>query len=254
MKVVLHVPHSSKYVPDCERPSLLLSDEELQLELLHMTDAYTDELFDFPETAVVRYPVSRLVLDPERFENDAEEAMASVGMGVIYTRTSNGKILREPPTAEQREALLSQYYRAHHQALTEAVDEALSTSGDCLIIDSHSFPRMPLPYELDQSLARPDICIGTDDFHTPCRLTDALGSHLADLGYTVAVNHPFSGALVPARFYRKDSRVRSVMVEVNRALYMDEDTGERSCRFDEVRHSLSKVLATLARLTGVAVI
>jgi hypothetical protein len=41
----------------------------------------------------------------------------------------------------------------------------------------------------------------------------------------VAVDTPFSGALVPARHYRRDPRVQSVMVEVNRRLYLDEATG-----------------------------
>jgi hypothetical protein len=43
VRLVLHVPHSSRDVPAHERHSLLLSDDALQQELLHMTDAYTDE-------------------------------------------------------------------------------------------------------------------------------------------------------------------------------------------------------------------
>jgi N-formylglutamate amidohydrolase len=56
-----------------------------------MTDAYTDELFqsDLLGASTVHYPVSRIVVDPERFESDAEESMARVGMGVIYTKTSD---------------------------------------------------------------------------------------------------------------------------------------------------------------------
>ena len=37
------------------------------------------------------FPVSRLVVDPERFIADPMEC---VGMGVVYTRTSNGEVLR----------------------------------------------------------------------------------------------------------------------------------------------------------------
>ena len=36
------------------------------------------------------------------------------------------------------------------------------------------------------------------------------------------------------------------MIEVNRALYMDESTGAKSPHFDEVRHALSDVLSTLS--------
>jgi len=52
-----------------------------------MTDAYTDELFRCDGVTSVRYPVSRIVVDPERFENDVDEVMSTVGMGVVYTRT-----------------------------------------------------------------------------------------------------------------------------------------------------------------------
>ena len=63
-----------------------------------MTDAYTDKLFSVPDAAVVRYPVSRLIADPERFENDAEEVMSKLGMGVIYTRTSGGLAITQTAT------------------------------------------------------------------------------------------------------------------------------------------------------------
>jgi N-formylglutamate amidohydrolase len=247
VRLVLHVPHSSRHVPAHERHSLLLSDDALQQELLHMTDAYTDELFSLPHAATVRYPVSRLVADPERFVDDAEEVMTKVGMGVIYTKTCCGHPLRQPPSPEERKAILAQYYHPHHQTLTRAVNEALTSSGSCLVIDCHSFPHLPLPYELDRNPVRPDICIGTDEFHTPGALKDVLVSQFTGLGYTVAVNHPFSGSLVPSQFYRKDKKVQSAMIEVNRCLYMDESTGTKSARFDEVRDGLSEVLSTLSQ-------
>lgn len=247
MKLVLHVPRSSTVIPGCERQSLLLSDDELRQELLQMTDAYTDELFDFPGATTVRNPYSRLVADPERFADDAEEVMSKVGMGVIYTRTSDGQTLREPPSLEQREAMLTQYYRPHHQSLTQAAEEALVSSGRCLIVDAHSFPSTPLPYELDQNPFRPDICIGTDAFHTPSGLKDILVSQFTEMGYSVAVDGPFSGAIVPAPFYRKNKNVQSVMIELNRGMYMNESTGAKSRHFDEVRQAVSTALSMLSR-------
>ena len=44
--------------------------------------------------AVVRAPVSRLVVDVERFTDDAREFAAKVGMGATYVRTSRGETLR----------------------------------------------------------------------------------------------------------------------------------------------------------------
>jgi len=47
---VLHIPHSSQWVPAEVRQTILLDDAALNNELLRMTDAYTDELF--PTTPV----------------------------------------------------------------------------------------------------------------------------------------------------------------------------------------------------------
>jgi N-formylglutamate amidohydrolase len=122
----------------------------------------------------------------------------------------------------EREDLLERFYRPHHRALTAAVDGALQRHGKCLVIDGHSFPALPLPYEYDQDPNRPDICIGTDAFHTPDWLRELARDEFRALGYTVQIDHPFAGALVPLRHYQSDRRVQAVMVEINRGLYMTE--------------------------------
>jgi ATP-dependent DNA ligase len=44
-------------------------------------------------------------------------------------------------------------------------------------------------------------------------------------------------------FYRRDTSVNAVMIEVNRALCMDEETGAESNRFDKTRAAVAQVLA-----------
>ena len=41
--------------------------------------------------------------------------------------------------------------------------------------------------------------------------------------YSNAWNHPFSGTIVPMKHYRKDQRVQSLMIEINRWLNLGED-------------------------------
>jgi N-formylglutamate deformylase len=92
---------------------------------------------------------------------------------------------------------------------------------------------------------RPDFCIGTDIHHTPPELVTDAEAFLTDLGCSVAINKPYSGTLVPLRHYGQDSRVASVMIEVNRRLYMDESTGEKSKEFGKVRSQLSELLGLI---------
>ncbi len=242
--VVVHLPHASTTLPLDLSPPLSLTPLEIDAELLAMTDRYTDELFALPHAlaTTVRFPVSRLVVDPERFPDDELEVMAAHGMGVVYTRTSDGHPLRPIPTPAERAALLARFYEPHHRALTAAVAESLSARARCLVLDGHSFPSRPLPYELDQRDDRPDVCIGTDAFHTPSWLRELAAAAFERADFSVAIDRPFAGALVPAAYYAGEVRVAALMVEINRALYMDERTGERLASFTEFRQRLSDVL------------
>jgi N-formylglutamate deformylase len=72
--------------------------------------------------SVVVFPVSRLVVDLERFLDDAPESMARVGMGAICAITSSGELLREVPTPKDRDLLIDIYYHPHHRRFLEAVE------------------------------------------------------------------------------------------------------------------------------------
>ena len=223
--VLLHLPHASTSIPDDLRQDFSLADTELQEELDRITDHQTDRIFlgAFPEANSVIFPVSRLVVDPERFCDDSHEPMIEVGMGVLYARGSLCQPIREAPSPEKREQLLQRFYVPHHQRLTDLVEDTLQAHGCCLIIDGHSYPAVALPYELQQTSARPDFCTDTDDFHTPAELVASIESKLSHLSYSTARNEPFGGTIVPMKYYQQDQRVHSLMIEINRGLYLEED-------------------------------
>ena len=238
--IILHVPHASLHIPKDIRSTILLDEQELELELLAMTDRYTDELFAVPEARMIKSPVSRLAVDMERFRSDEDEVMASVGMGAVYERTAAGKKLRNL-SPEVRDALLTEYYDPYHKDFEEAVEACLARHNHCLILDCHSFPVRPLPYELDQDVNRPEICLGICDYHTPPELKDYSLKWLAEY-FTAAVNRPFAGTFVPNRYYRQDKRVSSIMIEVNRSLYMDEATGGKNQSFNQIKNLMTEFI------------
>jgi len=250
--IVANIPHASTAIPSEVRARLLVSDEALARELVRMTDWHTDTLFAFTgrlgATRLVN-GVSRLVVDPERFTDDAQEPMAAVGQGAVYTRTSDGSALRELIDGE-RDALLGTYFSPYHSDLAGLVREHLATDGRCLLVDCHSFATQPLASEPDQTPGRPDVCIGTDAFHTPPALVYALVAGLASEGFAVAVDRPFAGTIVPLSAYQLDRRVASVMIEVRRGLYCDEATGEPLPGFGEVEAKLARAVASALALEG----
>ena len=237
-KMIFHIPHASPHIPSGLRPKITLPAEELARELVKITDWFTDDLFGCHaerEDSVVTFPVSRLVVDPERFLEDMQEPMAKVGMGVVYVKTSDGLALRAEPTAAERDLLIGTYYRPHHKRLSEAVNAELQRGGRALVLDCHSFPSKPLPYESDQNPERPDICIGTDEFHTPQRLLTAVEDQCRAEGFSCATNRPFAGSIVPIEHYRTNPSALSIMIEINRKLYMDEEKGAKSETFENCR-------------------
>lgn len=87
---------------------------------------------------------------------------------------------------------------------------------------------------------RPEICIGADSFHTPNELSEELTRFFSDRGYTVALNAPFAGALTPMKLYHTEPRLRSIMIEVRRDLYSDEETGSMLPSFDGIKQHLTE--------------
>ena len=240
-KLVMHIPHSSLFIPDGIRRRFLIGEREIQENLLALTDWKTDELFApvFQHRRVV-YPFSRMVCDPERYRDDAEETMSRRGMGAVYLRDAFGRPLREA-TPKQREMLLRRFYDPHHRLLEAAVDAAIREHGSCLIIDAHSFSATPLPYEPEQQADRPDICLGTSREHTPEKLFELASTHFRARGFSAARNHPYAGTIVPLKYWG-DRRVAGLMVEVNRKLYMEPGRMEKGPGFDAVRTAVREFL------------
>lgn len=246
--LIAHVPHSGTAIPTDVASTLLLSPEQLQGEIMRITDHHTDKLFagvvEMGGTMFVNR-LSRMVIDPERFRDDDLEPMASRGAGAIYTTTSNLLPLRDPVTGPEREHLLTRYYDPYADAIARLVAKTLDRHGHCMILDCHSFPTDPLGYATDQSLDRPEICIGTDPFHTPQEIVRVLAELCLQQGRHVAVDQPYSGSYVPQRFFRKERNVQAVMIEVRRDLYIDEATGEPTDTWDETRSLIDQMIQSV---------
>jgi N-formylglutamate deformylase len=52
------------------------------------------------------------------------------------------------------------------------------------------------------------------------------------------MNSPFAGSIVPSIYYQKNKNVHSIMIEINRNLYMDNLTIERGKNFATVRNDI----------------
>ncbi|WP_370517066.1 N-formylglutamate amidohydrolase [Streptomyces acidiscabies] len=246
--VILHVPHSAREIPVGVREGIVLGDAALERELDHIVDAHTDQIAGrAAEGAVVRpwrfvNLLSRLVVDPERFPDEREE-MRAVGMGAVYTRTTHREVLRDDTV--DPEPLVQRYFHPYARAMTDAVTERLKSTGRAVVIDVHSYPSEPLPYELHAAGERPAVCLGTDPFHTPPALLAAARDAFA--GFEVGLDSPFSGTYVPLEYYGVDARVTALMIEVRRDVYMTEPGGEAGPGLDGVAAALAALVDAVSR-------
>jgi len=240
-KLILNIPHASTWITGVHCiPAVHIAAaygafiKMLYKELLPMTDWYTDELFINGVGIPVVAPVSRIICDTERFRNDKDEPMAKIGFGVCYSKTHdlNHNIYWKEG---HHDWVLHNLYDIHHRNLELAVDRAIDEFGRALILDCHSFSPDPLPYEPDQTPKRPDICIGTDSFHTPTELVEMTEEFFKSRGYSVLVNSPYSGTMVPLKHLNSKKTVASIMLEINRNLYLKSGTKEKTDEFLQVK-------------------
>ncbi len=241
---ILHVPHSSRFIPDEVRSDILLTDEDLKNELDEMTDSHTEVL---AETAareskirpwIFLNTLSRLVIDPERFP-DAREQMNTIGMGAVYQSTSTGKNLRRPDEGKEKD-LLEKFFHPYARVFENFVTRRLSTLDQVIIVDVHSYRARIHMNSLNKGLRRPAICIGVDGFHTPEWLQERAKKCFSQIG-DIAINEPYSGTYVPLTKWGVDAKVSSIMME-NRADTFVDDSLRLTQGFKPLAQALTNFL------------
>ena len=77
--------------------------------------------------------------------------MWQTGMGMYYTRMSDGDLLKRSPLSSseglQAYSKALKIYQQHHARLRTSVQHQLALFDRALLIDGHSFSETVLPYE-----------------------------------------------------------------------------------------------------------
>lgn len=222
--ILLHIPHSSISFP-------LISDHsfnDLNNEERLLIDYYTDELF-IPEQKTehiysVVFPYCRQFCDVERLINDPLEEK---GLGIRYKRVKANLQLREFNIYGNAFSYYADYHDMVSKILTNMGEEKL-------LIDCHSLSA--LPNLLNSNPPDIDICIGHNDDET-CTDKVVIGNivhHFESKGYKVGINDPYSNSKtfsVPVIYH-------SVMIEVNKRLYMDERSLKKTDGFERIKRDI----------------
>lgn len=216
--LLIHIPHSSLYIPENYKSTSLLSPSMLDKENLFMCDFKVADLLDDKSQAII-FPYSRLYCDVERFKGEMEN-MNKYGMGYIYTKTSTGEDMFNPSDEHRKE--VTEIYDKHHKLLDDTVTNILTKYGKCIIIDLHSYSEEQV-FRLFKYQDVPDICIGIEERFYSKKLTDHFIQYFESNGYTVAINYPYSGSIIPNQYFEKeDTPMISIMIEINKRVYIND--------------------------------
>jgi N-formylglutamate deformylase len=99
--------------------------------------------------------------------------------------------------------------------------------------------------------ARPEMVLGDRDGTTCAQaFLELVHGVLAGFGYQVAINRPYKGQELVRRYADPASHRYSLQIEINRALYMDERTGERSANFAPLQAQLAQLVEAICHFAA----
>lgn len=253
-------PHSGRVYP-----SSFLAQSRLTPETIRQSeDCFVDDLFanvselGAPLIAAL-FPRAYLDLNREAYELDpllfgeplpdfanTRSVRVMSGLGTIARVVAdNEAIYRKPLSIHVAYERIARLYRPFHKALSDLLLQRRKVFGHAVLIDCHSMPSSPRP---DGRGERSDIILG-DRFGMSCRseLTLALHQAFQAEGFTVALNRPYAGGYITEHYGQPANRIEAIQIEINRALYMNEERLERLRSFSNVQASLDRALQRVVR-------
>lgn len=259
--VLFSSPHSGN-----QYPASFVAASKLDPKTLRKSeDALIDELF-LPVTGLgaplmkANFPRAYLDVNREPYELDPSMFIETLpdyvnstslrvagGLGTIPRVVSETEeIYAHRLNFSQAEERIRELYMPYHHCLSTLLDQIHSTFGVVLLVDCHSMPSAGFADDSLKLKSRPDIVLG-DRYGSTCN-PDAvyfLESAFRSGGYSVTRNKPYAGGHITQAYSKRTEGRHTVQIEVNRALYMDEDSLQPHEGFIALRSDLTKILGSL---------
>ncbi len=230
--VVVEVPHAGLEIPALVRPDIMASEEAIQRD----ADLHVDKLYvHAPEVgaALLTARVSRYVVDLNRAPDDVDlETVVDhpaprvlQPRGVVWRVTTEGRpVLRTPLDYESLRERLDRYHAPYHHTLRETLDSTHKQFGYAVLVAGHSMPSATRRGARD-SARRADIVPGSLGGTSADRsVIDCVDQFFRRAGLSVRHDDPYRGGFTTAHYGRPDQGLHAIQIEINRALYMDEQT------------------------------
>ena len=267
--LVCDSPHSGAVYPADFGYSVAFND------LRKCEDTLVDALWaDVPEVGgtLIHAHFPRSYIDANRACTDIEVAMLSepwpgdvqaserclaLGNGLVFSKTTTlaGIYDRKLGVAEVQRRI-DTCWKPYRDALSQALQEARRASGRVWHLNLHSMPSNA--YErlgLVSATPLADVVLG-DLQGRSCSpgFTRCVAQAFRALGYSVSVNDPYAGQDLIRAHGQPAQGCESLQIELNRKLYLNEESREPNARYwqtcEDVRRVLRAVAAFIRTETG----
>ena len=256
--LLFNSPHSGRIYPR----AFLAASKLDALTLRRSEDAYVEELFGFVVSLgapllYAHFPRAYLDVNREPYELDpalfrdglphyanTQSVRVVGGLGTIARIVSESdEIYREPLSLVAALERINRLYTPYHATLRSLLEEAEQAFGLAVLIDCHSMPSNPIA---DHGGGRPDFVLG-DRYGTSCsgEMTRVAAERLKAQGYAVALNKPYAGGYITEHYGRPQAGRHALQVEINRSLYMNETSFDKSPGFGRLKRDLGQMVRAL---------
>lgn len=264
--LVFASPHSGRGYP----PEFVAASRLDPHTLRRSEDSFVDELFGLVPgfgAPLIAALFPRAFCDPNREPYELDPNMftgmlpdyantrsprVAAGLGTIARVVASGAEIygARLPVAEAERRIVG-YYRPYHDRLRRLVETARQEYGWSLLVDCHSMPSVGGPTDRDSGMSRVDVVLG-DCFGASCApvFTQTVEETLRRMGYRVVRNTPYAGGFTTRHYGQPRQGSHALQIELNRALYMDEQRHEPSAGFARLKSHLGELTGALATLAA----
>jgi N-formylglutamate deformylase len=263
--LVLDSPHSGTTYP----PDFLPACDMVTLR--RAEDTHVEKLYDFAPALGVHwveahFPRSYLDANRNTTEIDitlfdalwpgpveTDSAILSkvrLGKGLVWRTTDEGvPIYARKLGVAEVQARIEQCWKPYHAAVARAIDAAHLQHGYSIHINCHSMPAIASGSATDfPGEAHADFVVGDRGGSTASpALSDLVCQHLRARGYKVSYNHPYKGVELVRRYGNPAGQRHSLQLEINRKLYMNEETLALTPGFEPLKDTLRSLVHVLLK-------
>lgn len=258
---VFNSPHSGRDFPE----DFLRQSRLPKLTLRKSEDCFVDELFlacvaHGAPMLRARVPRSYVDLNREPYELDPRMFSGELpgyantgsprvagGLGTIPRIVSEGEeIYRGRISFADARGRIEQIYLPYHRTLSALTNAVLTKVGEVLLVDCHSMPASASAHVAPQVPGGVDIVLG-DRFGASCAedISAFVEGELRGHGLRVLRNKPYAGGFITQNHGAPHRGQHALQIEINRSLYMNEATLEKTAGFHEMKRILDTLCAAL---------